>query len=150
MEFFGFTEFSDKTRLEFCERIFDRMDTIYSNWLYGEYSNPNLEEVIYDDYECNALVHMFEILHYKFRPDLLNWDFEVTPRDWLAERLLMTQFPSRVTRIYSANDLRLHRYLSRATIITDCDSDSDDSESVADTPRRSTRVKKQREFYYGF
>ena len=158
MDFCGYTSFSNETRLEFIEHIFDRMDTVYSNWLYGEYHDSDLQCVLDDDHETNEMIHMFEILHYKFRPELVSTHLMTVDKwDWLADRLEMTYFPRRQTC---------------RGIIIDCDSESDDFDddsipvlepqnqafvnvilgigSDAHAPRRSARVKKQREFYYGF
>ena len=156
MSFLGFNDFSDSIRSDFIERIYYRMDTIYSNWLSGEYYDCDLETCVDSDFEVRELQTVWFLLHRHFRSESIDEFGIVNGTNWLADRLEMDEFPTRVTRVivprdlgYTASGFQYLRSMPR-DFESVCESDSDDSVSVADTPRRSTRVKKQREFYYGF
>jgi hypothetical protein len=46
MSLYGFTEFGNETRDKFRDTIFERMDTVFSNWLGGEYDDCELDYII--------------------------------------------------------------------------------------------------------
>ena len=127
--FSAYTEFSDQTRIEFIDKILYRFECIYSNWLYGSYYDADLETCMSEDPEYCDLNNLFVKLHMKFRPDIHYRKWSVTPWHWLEARE-MTRFPK------------------RHTVVTE--PLSEDARPIIATPRRSTRVKFPREFYYGY
>jgi hypothetical protein len=167
MNLFGFTDFSKETRTKFRDCIYDRMDTVYSNWLYGEYDSAtciaDLECVLDDDPEVNEMCVMYGILYRTFKPHRTFTN--VSKFDWLAERAGLDSFPTRETNYYYTPGLirewgdcsDTHRIFSMhgpdgevqrvrvARPVADRI-----ARPVVDTPRRSTRVKYPRDFYYGY
>jgi hypothetical protein len=131
-----FTSFTNKQRNDMIEKIFERMDSVFFNWNSGEYGSDcerdNLESVMDNDFELCDLKHVFHCLHVTFRPDLCKYDYMVTMDDWLAERYVELRIPSGLRRFLVPGYKCLR------------------ARPVIDTPRRSTRVKYPRDFYYGY
>ena len=154
MKLFGFTDFSKETRTKFRDCIYDRMDTVFMNWVYGEYNDTDLEYVFDEDPETNELCRMFEILYCNFVPGP---SYEhVSKYHWLADRACLTDFPSRQTFYhYKPNELKMEVKFKRARTFSMHGPDGEVqcvpcgvARPVVDTPRRSTRVKYPREIYY--
>lgn len=93
LSLFGYTEFGNETRNNFRERIFERMDTVYSNWLYGEYDDCELDYIIENDLEVRNMCYMYESLWATFRVGT-NY---IDKFDWLESRGYGS-FPTRATR----------------------------------------------------
>ena len=162
--FFGYTEFSNETRDKFLNRIYDRMDSVFGNWLYGEYDDCDLRCVIEDDGEVNDLCTLYDFLHDTFRSDVNERYNMIGVKQWLWCRHELSNYPTRAMRTYyqlfeSRSESDVESVDSRALV--PCGvwppvepnclvSHTMGARPVVDTPRRSTRVKYPREFYYGY
>jgi hypothetical protein len=154
MSLYGFTEFGNETRDKFRDTIFERMDTVFSNWLYGEYDDCELDYIIENDLEVRSMCSIYESLWATFRVGI-NY---VDKFDWLESRG-MSHFPTRASRVVSIDNRTIPRLapialFQRARTFS-MHGPSGEVEHVVEpmterAPRRSTRAKKQREFYYGF
>jgi hypothetical protein len=100
MSLYGFTEFGNETRDKFRDTIFERMDTVFSNWLYGEYDDCELDYIIENDLEVRSMCSMYESLWATFRVGV-NY---VDKFDWLESRG-MSHFPTRANRVVSFDPL---------------------------------------------
>jgi hypothetical protein len=162
----GWTEFPDESRDMFLNRIYDRMDTIFENWLYGEYDDCDLRCAIEVDGDVNHLCYLYDLLHDAFRFDVNERYNMIGVKQWLWCRHGLSQYPTRAMRTYYVESVD-----SRARTFSMHGPDGEVQripcevarpmdfcpipvalpvESVEHVPRRSTRAKKQREFYYGF
>jgi hypothetical protein len=162
---FGYTEFSNETRDKFLGQIYNRMDTIFGNWLYGEYYDCDLRCAIEDDVEVNDLCTLYDFLHDSFRSDVNERYNMIGFQQWLWCRHGLTGNPSRACESYFKSvDSRARTFSMHgpdgevqrvpcevARPVDFCPIPvALPVELVEHVPRRSTRAKKQREFYYGF
>jgi len=150
----GWTEFSDETRDMFLKRIYDRMDTIFGNWLYGEYEYCDLRCAIESDGDVNHLCYLYDLLHDTFRFDVNKRYNMIGVKQWLWVRHALDHYPTREMRKYYVHgpDGEVQRVPCEVARPVDfCPIPvALPVESVEHEPRRSTRVKRQTEFYYGF
>jgi hypothetical protein len=172
MSYLGYTDFSDRTRKDFMDKILYRLDCIYSGWLYGEYYDGDLHSCMMNDPEYTDLNNLFVELNIHFRPDLDVRFYSFSPSFWLDVRGF-SDFPTRQTFYhYTPNELKMEVKFKRARTFVmhgpdgevkhvPCDvwppvesdclvSHTSVARPVVDTPRRSTRVKYPRDFYYGY
>jgi hypothetical protein len=157
---FGYTDFQPETRVELAQKIFARMNTVFSNWLAGEYKNPVLKEVLEDDVEVNNLQDLYWCLWCHFNGNCSGLGYYCPDaHDWLAEEMEMTQWPTRVTRVTMPDFQRARTFSMHGpngevihvnTVPKPHSSRALFIDNVEQVSRRSTRAKKQREFYYGF
>lgn len=104
MSLYGFTEFGNETRDKFRDTIFERMDTVFSNWLGGEYDDCELDYIIENDLEVRSMCYIYESLWATFRVGV-NY---VDKFDWLESRG-MSHFPTRASRVVSIDPLIILR-----------------------------------------
>ena len=158
MSHFGYTEFSDRIREAFIDKILYRLDCIYSDWLYGTYYDGDLLSCMMNDPEYTDLNDLFVELNIHFRHDLDARFYSISPFFWLDVRG-MTKFPKRKSVDYRARTFSMHGPDGEVQRVPCGVARPVDFcpipvalpvESVEHVPRRSTRAKKQREFYYGF
>jgi hypothetical protein len=149
---FGYTDFDFETRSEIVDKFFARCDTVFSNWLAGEYASYcSLEDAICDDPEARDLKDIHWCLYCHFTGDYDGKYYNyLEASDWLVEHMGMTQWPTRVSRVVpqfqSARTFSMHGPSGEVEHVPVVQY----ARPVAHVARRSTRVKKQREFYYGF
>ena len=165
---FGYTNFNPETRVELVEKIFGRMSTIYSNWLYGEYKDASLRDCI----ECDPEVRDMQGLHWclwcHFTGDYSGVGYYCPDaHDWLAEKLESATWPTRATRVVGTNNIVVSLFQRAGSVCAfSMHGPSGEVEHVGElmtvavehviepmterAPRKSARNKKQREFYYGF
>ena len=174
MTFLTCGDFGESTRAAIVKKLFDRYDILYGEWLTGQ-SDSDLGQVIYNDAWVNRTWYEAECLSRVYCKELLfTWFDTITVHRWLWTRHGMTELPKRKTIYhYTTSGLRLQRSRPRDLEVDSECSDSDSEFSFDDMPvlepqnqafvnnilgahpvehepRRSTRAKKQTEFYYGF
>ena len=140
----GYTDFSDRTREAFIDKILYRLDCIFSDWLYGSYYDGDLLSCMMNDPEYTDLNDLFVELHIYFKRDLDVRFYSITPYFWLEARG-MTEFPKRKSVDSCARTFSMHGPNGEVERVP-CGV----ARPVIDTPRRSTRVKYPRDFYYGY
>jgi hypothetical protein len=155
----GWTEFPDESRDMFLNRIYDRMDTIFGNWLYGEYDDCDLRCAIESDGDVNHLCYLYDLLHDEFRDDVNERYNMIGVKQWLWCRHELSNYPTREMRKYYKSfsmhgpDGEVERVPCGVwpPVESNClVSHTMVARPVVDTPRRSTRVKYPRDFYYGY
>ena len=170
---FGYSDFEYETRSEIVDKLFARWDTVFQNWLGGEYGkNVWLEDVLTADPEAQDLKDIHWCLYCHFTGDYDGKYYNyLEASDWLLEHSGLRRWP-----------LSLREYKRELELLTPVicpipcalpvipvlepikrrkvdleeltPSEESDLESVAlpvePVVRRSKRVKYARDFYYGY
>jgi hypothetical protein len=92
---FGYSDFEYDTRSEIVGKLFTRWDTVFQNWLGGEYGKSVwLEDVLTADPEAQDLKDIHWCLYCHFTGDYdgkyYNW---VEASDWLLEHSGLRKWP---------------------------------------------------------
>ena len=151
-----YNDFSYNTRQEIVKQIYEAYDVVFEEWLAGEYyPRQTLKEaMIYDDKATDLRDVHWTLWNY-YPTDRVHYNeyWCPGPEDWLKYNTHMSEWPTcDDRRIPVALPVALPvaipvlepiRRVKRHNV---CDLE----DSVEHEPRRSTRVKRQTEFYYGF
>ncbi len=168
-----YSDFSFSTRQEVIKQIYEAYDVVFNEWLAGEYDPLETlkEAMIYDDKATDLRdVHWTLWNYYPMDRVHYNEYWCPGPEDWLKYNSNMTQWPTRDYRTGQFFGVKtfsvalpvalpvaipvLEPIWQRARTFS-MHGPSGEVEHVVEpmterAPRRSTRAKKQREFYYGF
>jgi len=159
---FGYTDFEDETQTELVDGLFARWDTVYQNWLFGEYGKSAwLEDVLTDDPEAREWKDMHWCLYCHFTGDYDGLHYRwIEASDWLSEHSDMTKWPTSLEsyrrELRSLYSIPVLCPIPHALPVTPEIIDAlPVGPNMPNLPnefyqRRSNRIKKQREFYYGY
>ena len=167
---FGYSDFEYETRSEIVGKLFARWDTVFQNWLGGEYGKSVwLEDVLTADPEAQDLKDIHWCLYCHFTGDYdgvyYNW---VEASDWLLEHSGLRRWPLSLRDYKRELELLTPvacpipsalpvipvlepiRRVKRHNITPEEYDALPVGPSMPNLPvaRRSTRVKKARDFYY--
>jgi hypothetical protein len=92
---FGYSDFEYETRSEIVDKLFTRWDTVFQNWLGGEYGNKVwLEDVLTADPEAQDLKDIHWCLYCHFTGDYDGKYYNyVEASDWLLEHSGLRRWP---------------------------------------------------------
>jgi hypothetical protein len=92
---FGYSDFEYDTRSEIVDKLFTRWDTVFQNWLGGEYGNKVwLEDVLTADPEAQDLKDIHWCLYCHFTGDYDGKYYNyVEASDWLLEHSGFSRWP---------------------------------------------------------
>jgi hypothetical protein len=173
-----YNDFSYSTRQEIVNQIYEAYDDVFEEWLAGKYDpRQTLKEAMYYDDKATDLRDVHWTLWNYYPTDRVHYNeyWCPGPEDWLKYNTHMTEWRKYMThmtqwptcddrRFLVARPFSMHGpsgEVERVNYLTPVvcpipvalpvgGVDSDSEITVEHVPRRSTRAKKQRQFYYGY
>lgn len=152
-----YNDFSYSTRQEIVNQIYVAYDVVFKEWLAGKYDPRQTlkEAMLYDDKAIDLRDVHWTLWNY-YPTDRVHYNeyWCPGPEDWLKYNTNMTQWPTRVDNFQGARTFSMHGPSGEVCPIPVAlpvgGVDSDSEITVGHVPRRSTRAKRQTEFYYGY